>query len=164
MASTKVAEQSHPSVRMMSRMDAVKVAASGAVIGLIIAAMYALLSTYVFTPTLCNEANTAIGRCDNVPQFANTLTMVLGAFVGLFAMVQLRVFRPLLVVLLAMIGLWGVILLVSDLVWWQMGLWLAAIFGLGYVAFAWIVQVRQFVAAVVLGAVLAIVLRLVLMS
>ena len=164
MATTKVKEQPRPQVLMMPWRDVIRVALAGVVIGLVTAALYVVLDKYVFTPALCGEATAAAGRCGNKLYFASALAMILSALGGLFAMVQLRVFRPLLVVLLVTIGLWNVVLLIDGLVWWQMALAAGLLFAVAYAAFAWLVQLRNFFLALGLGAVVVVLLRLIIMS
>jgi hypothetical protein len=160
MASTKVIEQPRPMAIVMSYKDLLRVIASGLVIGLITYALYVALDRYVFTPALCGNVSDLAGRCQDKETFASSLAMVGGAIVGLFAMVQAKVYRPLLVVLFATISLWGVPMLLVDLPWWVFTAALSFIFALAYAAFAWIVQVRNLYVAVGAGIVFLVVLRL----
>lgn len=163
MATPKVVEQSRPKVVTMSFGDLFKIALAGLVIGLVTVTAYVVLDKYVFTPALCgDEAVAAAGRCENKLAFASALAMILSALGGLFAMVQLRVFRPLLVVLLVLVGLWDILLLVNDLAWWQMALAAGLIFAVCYAAFSWLVQIRNFFLALGLGTVIVVLLRLIL--
>lgn len=162
MATSKVAEQPRPKVMMMPYGDLFKIALAGLVIGLVTVALYAVFDKYVFTPALCGEALAGTGRCENKLTFASSLAMIVSALGGLFAMVQLRVFRPLLVVLLVSVGLWNVLLLTNDLVWWQMALTSGLVFAVAYAAFAWLVQIRNFFVALGLGALIVVLLRLIL--
>lgn len=162
MATSKAAEQPRPKVVTMPYGDLVKIALAGLVIGLVTVALYAVFDKYVFTPALCGDALAGTGRCENKLAFASSLAMIVSALGGLFAMVQLRVFRPLLVVLLVTVGLWNVLLLMGGLVWWQMALASGLVFAVAYGAFAWLVQIRNFFLALGLGAVIVAVLRLIL--
>jgi len=142
--------------------DALRIVAAGALVGLVTIALYYLLDRYIFTPTLCGEAAAAVGRCENKAQFSGGMAMVLGALSGLLAMVQLRVFRPLLVVLLVTVGLWNVMGMIATLPWLGALLASALLFGLAYAAFAWLAQLRNFVVAVVCSVVVVLLLRLVI--
>lgn len=141
-----------------------KVIAAGIVVGLVTLALYYILDKYVFTPGLCNDLNAGTGRCENKLTFASGFAMAIGGLAGLFAMVQLRIFRPLLVVLLVVVGLWNVLLVSSGLPWLLHALLVAVIFGVAYAVFAWLVQLRSLLLSVVLSVVLVVLMRLILMS
>lgn len=164
MASTKVIEQPRPMAIIMSYKDLLRVIASGLIIGLVTYALYVALDRYVFTPALCGNASDLAGRCQSKESFASALAMVGGAIVGLFAMVQTKAYRPLLVVLFATISLWGLPALLVELPWWMFTLAFSLIFGLAYAAFAWIVQLRNLYVAIGVGIVFLILLRLLINS
>ncbi len=163
MAKTKPVEK-QLGLPLMSWRDVGRLVLGGVLVGLITLALYAVLDKYILTPGLCSEVGTVTGRCENKLYFANAFAMVLGAFAGLFIMVQQRVFRPLLVVILATAGLWNIIMVTTDLSWWLHALIIAVLFGITYVAFAWLVQLRNFLVALILAVILVIAMRLVLMS
>lgn len=145
----------------MSVGDVVRVALSGLAVGVATYLLYLLLDKYVFTPTLCGATAAAL-KCDNKMYFASGVATVLGAFGGLFAMVQQRVYRPLLVVLLATVGLWNFVLIAATLPWWLALLLTGLIFALAYAAFAWLVQLRNFILALVITVVILVVMRLII--
>ncbi len=148
----------------MNPTDLLKIALVGAAVGIIAVALYALIDAYVFTPALCQNTAAEVNRCANKPAFTDALTMILAAIIGLFAMVQLRVYRPLLVVILATVGIWGVLSTVSSgLAWWGAALGSALVFALTYALFAWLVQLRHFLLALCVSVVVVIVVRLLLL-
>lgn len=148
----------------MNPNELLRIALAGAVIGVIAIALYALIDTYVFTPALCQNAAAEVNRCANKPAFTDALTMILAAIIGLFAMVQLRVYRPLLVVIVATVGIWGILsTLSSGLVWWGAALGSALVFALTYALFAWLVQLRHFLLALCVSVVVVIAVRLLLL-
>ncbi len=162
MATRKVVEQKQPGALMMSRNDAVGIFVTGVVVGLVATMLYVLLDKYVFTPTLCSDAMRITGRCADKLSFASALAMILSAFGALIALVHRRVFRPLFVVLLVTVALWNILQLTAGLVWWSGALAMALVFGLGYLLFAWLVQLRNFIVALIASVCLVVVIRLML--
>lgn len=141
--------------------DLIKLLVAGAIVGLATYALFLALDQFVFTPALCNSAGLE-ERCANKASFASGIALIIGAFIGLFAAVQQRVYRPLLVVIFATLGLWTVPLIAASLPWWGASLIVAVLFACAYGAFAWVVQLRNIYAAVGLAIALLVVLRLVI--
>jgi hypothetical protein len=164
MASTKVIEQPRPAAIVMSFPDLARVLISGFVIGLITYALYVTLDRYVFTPTLCGDVAGLAERCQSKEEFSSVLAMVLSGILALIALIQTRVYRPLLVVLLVTISLWGVPIVATSLPWWAFTGIMGVIFALTYAAFAWLVQVRNLYLAIGISIAFLIVLRLILNS
>lgn len=161
MASTRVVEQQpRPVMLLMSWLELGRIFIVGALIGLASAALYVMLDKYVLTPALCSTPEMA-ARCEAKPYFAGGIAMIVGAVMGLFALVQQRVYRPLLIILLATIGLWNTVLLLDALPLWTATIVTALIFGVAYCAFAWLAQIRNFIAASMVGVVLILLMRLI---
>ncbi len=163
-AQVTTANDAHSDVLLASPVDMMRIFFAGMSVGVLSFIIFLLLKHYVFMPMLCGNEVLGNLRCQNVDNLANGFAMVLGAIGGLVALVQLRVLRPLLVVLCASVGIWNCLLLGAGLVWWQGALAMVLLFGLAYAAFAWLLQLRSFVVALILGLVLVVVLRLVLMA
>lgn len=162
MASTKVVEQQPRAVMLlMSWGELLRVVAVGALVGIVTWASYGLLHTYILTPALCNAPELA-ARCQAEPYFSGGVATVIGAIVGLLMMVWQRVFRPLLVVLLASAGLWNVVLITAGFTWWLAIVVGALLFGITYAMFAWLAQIRNFLVSVIVGIVLVVVMRLII--
>ena len=89
----------------MSRQQFTQIFATGIVVGLVVWGLSLLLDNYVYQLLLCRGEG---GRCESSLQYAQITAIVLGALVGLFALVRLQVFRPLLVVIAATLALWGI--------------------------------------------------------
>ena len=164
MASSRVVDQPSPIMFNMRLVELFRVIGVGVIIGFITYLIFIILDKYVFTPSLCGTSGLE-QRCANKESFASSIALVIGAFGGLFALVQQRVYRPLLVVILTTLALWNVPLIASG---GSSLLWAVAmaviLFGLAYGAFTWLVQVRNLYLAATLGIVLLIVLRLVFSS
>lgn len=164
MANANIVEQPRPVALLMPWRDSLKVLLAGVLVGLVTFALYLLLDKYLFTPTLCNDLNAGTGRCENKLFFSSSIAMIISAIVGLFFVVQQRVFRPLLVVLLVTIGLWNVLMLTVGLSTWLSALMTVIIFALAYGAFAWLVQIRNLVVALGISIALVVAMRIILIS
>lgn len=164
MASTKVQEQPRPTAILMNPNDLLRVALAGAAVGIVAIVLYWLIDAYVFTPALCQNSAVEASRCANKPVFTDALAMILAAIIGLFGMIQLRVYRPLLVVILTTLSIWSVLsILTPGLAWWGAMLGSALVFALTYALFAWLVQLRHFLLAVCVSLVVVVVIRLLLL-
>jgi hypothetical protein len=154
-------QQSRPVMLLMSWSELGRVVTIGALVGLVTVALCAILDKYVLTPALCSAPEMA-ARCASKSYFASAIAMVLGAVAGLFALVQQRVYRPLLVILLATVGLWNVALLIVTLPLVVAIIAAALLFAATYGAFAWLAQIRNFVIALIVGIILVVLMRLML--
>lgn len=164
MAKAKVVpRQPEPAVVLMQGTDVVRTLVVGVIVGLVVVALYFALDRYVLTPILCGQL-AGEGRCENVTAVANSLAVILGAAAGLFALIRQRVFRPLLVVLLALVALWQLIPTGAALNPWLLAVFAAFLYGCAYAAFAWIVQIRSFVVSLLLALALMALVYWVLVS
>lgn len=132
----------------------------GAVVGLVAWGLSIVLDTYVLSAILC-KGNTTL-TCAGAAQYAETAATIIGAGVGLFFLVKLQVFRPLLVVLAATISLWGIVSLAGLLPWYGIGLSAVVLYAFAYGAFAWVARLRSFWLVLVLLVALIAGVRLVL--
>ena len=154
-------EQVEPTVPMYGR-ELLTVFLAGVLAGALIAAAYYLLDNFVFSAVMCREG--AAANCGDAPGYAMTVSMIIGGLAGLIVLAQIRIYRPLLIVLATAISLWGFHKLLGDMQWYWGLLLIAVFFGLTYMLFAWIVRLRSFVAAVVLAVVLIVLIRFVFTS
>lgn len=152
-------ERVDPVVPMYNR-EIIGVFITGAVVGLVVAGAWYLLNRFVFTAMLCEGADTA--NCAQAPEYAMIVAMLIGAVAGLIALVQTRVYRPLLAVLGTTIGLWGLHTVVAPMTWYWMLLVVTILFGLSYALFTWVARIRSFVVALIVTIVLVVLMRLVL--
>lgn len=130
----------------MSRLAAVVLL--GAVIGLLVWGLALTIDRYVLTPTLCQGSQ--LLQCSNTAQYAESAASIIGAGVGLFFLVRLQVYRPLLVVVAVITSLWGVISQVALLPWYGIGLSVVALYALAHGLYAWLARFRNFWMVVVL--------------
>jgi hypothetical protein len=138
----------------------IAVIALGAVIGLLVWSLTLAIDRYILTAVLC-QGNQALD-CANTPLYAESTATIIGAIVGLFFLVRLQVFRPLLVVLAAVVSLWGIVGLAGLLPWYGIGLSTVILYAFAYGLFAWVARIRSFGMVLVLLVVLVMAVRLTL--
>jgi hypothetical protein len=134
----------------------------GAGAGLVATAITILMNKFVFAAVLCRPE--AATDCTNAPMYSMIVGLVIGSIAGLVALAQLRVYRPLLIVVATVIALWGFQALVGGLAWYWALLVMMLLFGLSYGLFAWIARVRSFLLAAVIAVVLVVLVRLLLVA
>lgn len=134
----------------------------GVIVGIAVWGLTSVLDTYVYKAILCGDPNSV--QCSSSLSYATTTAAVIGAAVGLFGMVRLQVFRPLLVVVASIISLWGLVALVSAMPWYFAVLICAGLYGVAFATFAWIARIRNFLLAIILIIVLIVAARLMLNS
>lgn len=151
-----------PSLIVMNYRKLIYIAIVGLVTGLLIWGLTLLLDTYIYKALLC--ANETAQQCVSSTRYATTTATILGAAAGLFGLVRLQVFRPLLVVAAAIVSLWGLLALVLPLAWYTELLIVMGLYAVAFAVFAWIVRLRHFWIALVSVIVLIVIVRLVLNS
>jgi hypothetical protein len=159
MDEVKQAEKPAPLIEM-SGQRLVQVIGVGAAVGLAAWGLAYVLENYVLQALMCHGSVTI--RCVAEPQYADAMASILAAGIGLFGLVRLQVFRPLLTVLATTLSLWG--LLEAARVSFPYGVGVASIFlyALSYGLFAWIARIRLFWLTVILTLSLLIIVRLIL--
>jgi hypothetical protein len=138
----------------------IAVIALGAVIGLLVWGLTLVIDRYILTAVLC-QGNQVLD-CANTSLYAESVATIVGAIIGLFFLVRLQVFRPLLVVLATVVSLWGIIGLAGLLPWYGIGLSAIILYAFAYGLFAWVARIRSFVLVLVLLVVLVMAVRLTL--
>lgn len=134
----------------------------GAAAGLVTWGLTTLLDTYIYKAILCNSD--AAVQCASSYQYATTTSTIIGAAVGLFGLVKLQVFRPLLIVIASFISLWGLLLLLIPSPWYLAMAAAASLYAVAFGVFAWFARIRKFVFAVILVILMIVAVRLILNS
>lgn len=132
----------------------------GAVIGLLVWGLTLVLDRYVLSATLCQGGE--VLKCANTAMYAEGAATVIGAIAGLFFLMKLQVFRPLLVVLAVAISLWGIVGFAQLLPWYGVGLSVILLYSVAYGLFSWLARIRLFGLVLVLVVVLVMAIRLTL--
>lgn len=99
--------------------------------------------------------------CAASTEIAGNVALVLASIGGLFGLIRLGVYRPLLVVLASAIVLWSLSALTMQLVWYEALAWTVLLYGAVYAAFTWLVRPRFFIIAIILVVILAVASRLI---
>jgi hypothetical protein len=146
----------------MSVKQMIQVAVLGVFVGLLVWALTYVLETYILKALLCQGSQTM--KCASATTYAGIASSILAAGVGLFGLVKIGVFRPLLVAIAATVSLWGFLGTVVTLPLYGVLISIAVLTALSYLAFSWLARIRLFWLVVVLMIVLVVVVRLVLMS
>lgn len=134
----------------------------GVLIGLTVWGLSYLIGEYIFKPMFCQAMIT--DQCRSSMGYARGIALVVASAAGVFALVKLQVFRPLLVGLGAMASLWGVTALLVDAPMGIAAAIHAGIFMVAYVTFMWLARLRSFGMAIVLIAVFVVAVRFALNS
>lgn len=134
----------------------------GAIAGVAVWGLTPLLDTYVYRAILCGDPNSV--QCSSSLAYATTTAAVIAGAIGLFGLVRLQIFRPLLIVVAVFISLWGVVALVDALPWYYAAMICTALYAAAFATFAWIARIRNFLFAIILIILIIVALRLVLNS
>lgn len=145
----------------MFNYEILTIAGIGAAIGLVTSGAAYALDNYVLQAIMCRGDGAG---CEQAPTYAMTVAMVIGALLGLIALVQMRVYRPLLVVLATTIGLWGFVHLTEAMAWYWGLVIPVVLFALSYLLFAWVARIRAFLIALIVSVVLVVAMQLILAS
>ena len=121
------------------------------------------IQRFFVEPVFCRNAD-SFSACANGGTVAWVIAIIIVSAVGLFSLVRTGIFRPLLVVLAAVVTLWGAASWLGPLTWWQATLWQGALFALAYILFAWIARTERFPVAFIVTILVIIILRLVVLS
>lgn len=152
-------EKSDPFITMSGR-QLVQVGIIGLAVGLLTWGLSYLLGMYVFKAVFCPSAGAM--RCVAATQYGEATAAILAAGVGLFALVRLQIFRPLLVVIACTVSLWGMIGMLVILPNFTVLAACIILYGLAYAAFAWLARIRVFLVAVIFTVILLVLVRLIL--
>lgn len=120
------------------------------------------INNWIITPVFCRSSDTA-SICSNANVIAWAVGYILMSIAGLFMLVRSGIFRPLLVVLAALVTLWTVGLWFMPAYWGAGLLWSTALFALAYALFAWLASIEKFIISSILIIVVVVLLRLLVM-
>lgn len=157
---TEIDEEQKPDmITEMSARGAAQIILGGAVAGLIAGGLTLLFSMYLFRVLPC-----AIETCGAGGQYSAVLAGIISAAFGLFWLIRLQVFRPLLIVIAVTIALWGLALQMIQWPWYAIVLATAGAHALAYLLFAWISRLRLFWAVLILLVLIIASIRFILAS
>lgn len=116
------------------------------------------LQRWVITPLFCRSTDLA-GACDSGYVGAFIFAQVILHMVGLFVLVNLGVYRPLLVIIASITALYGIDTWLGGLVWYEAAAWFGLVYALAYVFFAWLGRIASFALVLILFAVTVVGIR-----
>lgn len=134
----------------------------GAIAGLVTWGLTIALDTYIYKAILCS--GDAAVQCASSYQYATTTATIIGAAVGLFGLVRLHVFRPLLIVIASFVALWGLLSLILPMAWYIEALVVAGLYALAFGLFSWFARIKRFYIAVIIVILIVVAVRLILNS
>jgi hypothetical protein len=120
----------------------IKIILFGFIVGVIVWGLTTLLDMYLFRAIACQ--GNATMQCATSLSYAEITATLLGGIIGLLGLIRFQMFRPLLVVLGAIISLWGIVTAFIALPWYGVMLITAAAYALAYGLFAWVARIRLF--------------------
>lgn len=135
-----------------------------ALTGLAVGALYFIVTSaierFFIDPLYCREMVNAAMCANSVGIAGNIAAVIIGA-VGLGVLVSLRTARPIIVVTVSAILLWGLSSWTQGLGWAEIVAWSALLYGLSYVMFSWICRFNDNMSVVVGSLLVAVVARVV---
>ena len=153
----ETASETRSNLVPMTWRELARIGAIGAVIGALSVGLYVLFHTYIFQAVLCrDQANTA---CGQAATYAAITTAFIASFVAVVVLAHIRVYRPLLIILAAILALWGIQSIVAVLPWYWALAGMIAVGALAYSLFAWIARIRSFILSAVAAIVTAVIIR-----
>ena len=153
----ETASETRSSLVPMTWRELARIGAIGAVIGALSVGLYVLFHAYIFQAVLCrDQANTA---CGQAATYAAITTAFIASFVAVVVLAHIRVYRPLLIILAAILALWGIQSIVVVLPWYWALAGMIAVGALAYSLFAWIARIRSFILSAVVAIVIAVIIR-----
>ncbi|HJP81509.1 MAG TPA: hypothetical protein VJ841_03900 [Candidatus Saccharimonadales bacterium] len=155
------AEVSRPSIYIdMSIRQVIGVVIVGLTAGVVSWGLAAVIDQYILHGMLCQTMMTP--QCQAVPSYSRSAAMLIAGLAAVFTLVQLQVFRPLLVAIGVVASLWGLGALIgSQPMFAEAGIYAGA-FTLAYLAFTWIARLRSFWVSFVLMVALVAAVRFLL--
>ena len=153
----ETASETRSNLVPMTWRELARIGAIGAVMGALSVGLYVLFHTYIFQAVLCrDQANTA---CGQAATYAAITTAFIASFVAVVVLAHIRVYRPLLIILAAILALWGIQSIVAVLPWYWALAGMIAVGALAYSLFAWIARIRSFILSAVVAIVIAVIIR-----
>lgn len=130
--------------------------------GLIMWLMMIGLDYLVIRPLFCRAESNWV--CGNTASISVVTAIIISQLIGLAALVRAGTLRPLLVIIAALITLWGFWLWLAGLAWWQGALYSGLLMGLAYSLHSWVNRLTVFPVALILTIIVVVISRLVIMS
>ena len=138
------------------------IALIGAGVGLAAWLLGLLLDMALFRFIFCRDVG--IEGCAVSGVYGNAAGMLIATGLGVWALVRIQIFRPLLIGLAAALTLWGILELMDAQPWYVTMLVSVALFAVAYMLFGWIMRLRSLLWAAAVSIVLLVIVRFILNS
>lgn len=135
------------------------VLAVGAFVGVLGWLLMLGIHNWVLDPVFCRSSDTQ-SVCSNSGITAWVISYILVSIVGLFMLIRANIFRPLLVVLAALVTLWAVGLWFLTAPWWVGLLWSMGLFAVAYALYMWLASLQSFLLSGIITLVVVVLMRL----
>lgn len=119
------------------------IASVGAGVGLLTWLVNLLFQSVLIEPVFCRSAD-SFQACANGGTISIVIATILTNILGLIALVRLRVYRPLLVVIASIVTLFGVHVWTGAMSWYEATAWYALIYAISYALYAWLARTLSF--------------------
>lgn len=150
------------SVYTVGRNSVVAALAVGAFVGFFGWLLTLGINSWVLVPVFCRSIDTTT-VCANAGLTAWIIAHILIGIVGLFMLIRANIFRPLLVVLAALVTLWGIGLWFMPHAWGNGLLWETGLFAVAYALYTWLASIEKFVVAFLSTIIVVMLMRLVML-
>jgi hypothetical protein len=138
------------------------VALIGAGVGVAAWLLGLLLDVALFRLIFCRDAG--LEGCAVSAGYGNAAGILLATGLGIWGLVRIQAFRPLLIGIAATLTLWGVLDMLDGQPWYTTMFVALGLFAVAYALYGWVMRLRSLLWAVVISIVLLVVVRLVLNS
>jgi len=114
-----------------------RIALVGAALGALHWFTTVLLQSFLLDPLLCGtQFNSEM--CQNTLALSGDIATVAVGVIGLFVLIRLRVYRPIVVAIAAAVTSWGIAAWTEGLSWSEIIGWTALLYAISYVLYSWI--------------------------
>lgn len=151
-------QENQPKIIYMSARTIISVVIAGLLLGVFAYLLTMLLDKAVLTPIFCRGED-AFSVCANTERISANIATVFAAVAGMFALLQLGVYRPLLIAAAAAVILWGSTAWISTN-WVEEVLWSVGLYAVVYAALVWLSRIRNFAIALIAIAVIVAAARI----
>ena len=149
--------EAKPTIIEQSRNTIFKIAGIGFLAGLLTYALAWLMQHYILKDLICNgDAN-----CSDGVMFSGNIASIVISIFAVLLLVKVGSYRPLLIVIAAVVSLWGLSTWLQPLSDVESAIWYAIAFALTYVTFAWIARIRNVPVMVIATVVVVLLLRII---
>ena len=119
------------------------IAIVGALVGIATWLLSMLFQATIVEPLFCRSAD-AFTTCNNGGSIAFSAAAIIAHIGGLYALVRIGTYRPLLVVLATIVTLWGIQVWLGTLVWFEATVAYGFVVAIAYALYAWLARIVTF--------------------